>query len=960
MIEGDCVFTWNDDEYLIIMVNKKIGVKVWENWRYNGQLYEMKSIVLRADSKNAGLGVKYSNGFYQMESQHPISKKSLNRFIYFVTLRRSEGGNEVVLVEEDEDDTIDQFISMVDSVKGLGQSMMDEEVEIESNPLLQGNINMIASHHILQSSFNPFVVLYSSSINNIKRVLESHHTELHGVKSENLHGEYEKNHFTLFFNLLHFTSLISLPLPSNKVRNDLIFSLEKSEESLSRIFNTLNGAILNGEVVIPKFKRSYSSQSSKEETEEQKLKRVDERIQDNEKRINHLLRIGDPRVMNYFKENKLASPNLQTVLDDLDAEELNFEDYLKNESSIRGNRKGGIVQVKDEDIVEVVKKLPRFKAMGNDGVSYELLSTLIEDPNLQPMIISYFRSLISPTDVYPMDLVYSSKVISLKKDEGKFRHLNIISACGRVTSKIVLFALKNYLKENEDTLGGKLKEVSNMIFGFEDNIDYVIFKTLLFQHFDLEKKETDSEEKSGDDSNNEDMKMKESFEDEIFPLSQPSPTFQKRFTFLVDVGRAFDSIPINLVVESLKYYQLWDLFPNFFHFYLHHTRIGYVPDSNDPSRNVGIKFGRGLAQGDPLSPFLFNLCLKYVLKDVNVDVDEVELLTFVDNIIVNSMNYHAGVQAVFNIQEALMLGCLSLKPKIEVICLNDDGLEDLNQTISKEDHEYFYPQKEYIPHLHKRGFPTSSNPFKVVKMEDPSIFNLPVSEEAIKKEEEKVLNEMKVFSRHIIKFFTNYQRKEKPIVSFMKLLNKLSHFGLFFATRCSVSSDFLNKHLEIVMDTFQAVISLPIDGQTYDHKWVSRKDILHWEPELWKEKMESKDEFSDHYKTKSLQNLDVSVPSSSQKDLILRELLSCPISSILFEDLSHLVFDEDGNEVSGDSNPQPSMKEMEEEEEEGNDDISGSPLLSPNSQYSQMEEEEEESIHPKKLTKWEMINTFFG
>ena len=79
---------------------------------------------------------------------------------------------------------------------------------------------------------------------------------------------------------------------------------------------------------------------------------------------------------------------------------------------------------------------------------------------------------------------------------------------------------------------------------------------------------------------------------------------------LLDLKNAFGDVQHNLIRAAIKYHHLPDLFSELFDAIYTDSKI-IVASNDDWTKQIAVK--KGVLQGDPCSPLLFNLCFNLLM-----------------------------------------------------------------------------------------------------------------------------------------------------------------------------------------------------------------------------------------------------------------------------------------------------------------------------------------------------------
>jgi retron-type reverse transcriptase len=93
---------------------------------------------------------------------------------------------------------------------------------------------------------------------------------------------------------------------------------------------------------------------------------------------------------------------------------------------------------------------------------------------------------------------------------------------------------------------------------------------------------------------------------------------KKGLLISLDIKKAFDSISHNYLLETLKFFNFGQNFIKWIKILCTDRLACVILNENKTGKN--FKLQRGNAQGDTISPFLFNICYQLLLFKIEYDL----------------------------------------------------------------------------------------------------------------------------------------------------------------------------------------------------------------------------------------------------------------------------------------------------------------------------------------------------
>ena len=154
---------------------------------------------------------------------------------------------------------------------------------------------------------------------------------------------------------------------------------------------------------------------------------------------------------------------------------------------------------------------------------------------------------------------------------------------------------------------------------------------------------------------------------------------------LVDFSKAFDSVEIPDVIESLKEQGVETIYIKVLE-HIYRNAKSYIRLHKD---SASFRLGKGIRQGDTSSPKLFTACLEKVFsnlqwqqKGIKIDGEFLSHLRFADDIIVFANNIKQLQQMLIELNEASLKVGLSMNIKKTKIMHNAHARDKNNSNVS--------------------------------------------------------------------------------------------------------------------------------------------------------------------------------------------------------------------------------------------------------------------------------------
>jgi Reverse transcriptase (RNA-dependent DNA polymerase) len=303
-----------------------------------------------------------------------------------------------------------------------------------------------------------------------------------------------------------------------------------------------------------------------------------------------------------------------------------------------------------DDIKYALSSMKRNKARGPDDFPIDLLK--ICDDFMLKKVANIFDQFLTDEKL-PIDWLETNIILIFKKgkkDEIKnYRPISLISHLYKLFVKIILRRIENVLEENQP------EEQTGFRSGYSTSDNLMVINQLIEKHKEYNK---------------------------------------ELFLAFIDYEKAFDSVESSYMYRALKSHKVPSKYIRIVRFIYENSTAKITVEQ------LGEKFEirRGVKQGDPMSPKIFNAVLDFVFQNLNwknkglkIDVKNLTNLRFADDIVLMSESKEELLKMIKELDVASKKVGLSMnKEKTQVMSNTDDTNFEIDGWKIEKVEEYKY------------------------------------------------------------------------------------------------------------------------------------------------------------------------------------------------------------------------------------------------------------------------------
>ncbi|XKL63185.1 hypothetical protein PGB90_005549 [Kerria lacca] len=360
------------------------------------------------------------------------------------------------------------------------------------------------------------------------------------------------------------------------------------------------------------------------------------------------------KIYNRIDINNLATQFYQNIYNDPLGSSLPSHKY-PSPSLIIGKRDDNVTMEEDlppfilPEIIKVISNLKNNKASGKDGITNEHIKNNVI---IAPLILNLFNKILQIKEI-PEDWKCSDIILILKKGNKhhieNYRPISLSPVISRIFSKVIENRIRNTLK-------------------FYQPIEQVGFRSgySTYDHLHV-----------------------------INQLLEKSHEYNFEISLaFIDYTKAFDSVRYPYLISALKNHGVHEKLLNIISNSYTNLKARIITDITGPYFSIE----KGVRQGDPLSPILFNSILEKIFKNldwgdkgISINGEKVSNLRFADDVVIIAGSFNQleemlheldnqGREAGLNINtnKTKILTNNSLQRKIKI---SGTQIENITETI---------------------------------------------------------------------------------------------------------------------------------------------------------------------------------------------------------------------------------------------------------------------------------------